>query len=287
LLKENEEYGYDPVMFYADLYFPQVAQGMNVSIGRYISLPDIEAPLAPNNYTYSHSLLYTYDCYTQTGINATIKLNAHWKIQAGLSSGCEAAFWTRPDSKPTVNFCAIYEWNNGYDNMYPCLNSLNDGKYANNNLNAIYNTWYHKFRKFPSIHTDTESWYMWERDVPNVNNPAAASLLETDANGAVCDDAAELTCCAPEWAILSYVEKQYGKRDYLTIRNEYFDDMRGQRTGFKSRYTEHLIGWGHWIGTTILFRPELRFERSYDVPACDNGTKKNQLMLAADVIYFF
>ena len=63
--------------------------------------------------------------------------------------------------------------------------------------------------------------------------------------------------------------------------------MTGSRTGFKTKYTGHRIGWGHWIGSTILLRPELRFERSYDVPAYDNGTKKNQLMLAGDVIYFF
>jgi len=37
----------------------------------------------------------------------------------------------------------------------------------------------------------------------------------------------------------------------------------------------------------VLFRPELRFERSYDAPAYDNGTKKNQLMFAGDEIYFF
>jgi hypothetical protein len=86
---------------------------------------------------------------------------------------------------------------------------------------------------------------------------------------------------------VNYLERQFSKHDYLTIRNEYVDDMRGQRTGFKTRYTEHLIGWGHWVGTTVLFRPELRFERSYEVPAYDNGTKKNQLMLAGDVIYFF
>jgi hypothetical protein len=46
-------------MAYIDLYFPQVADGLNVRIGRYISLPDIEAQLAPNNYTYTHSLTYT------------------------------------------------------------------------------------------------------------------------------------------------------------------------------------------------------------------------------------
>lgn len=39
----NHEFGYDPVMYYVDLYFPHVAKGMNVRVGRYISLPDIEA----------------------------------------------------------------------------------------------------------------------------------------------------------------------------------------------------------------------------------------------------
>jgi hypothetical protein len=59
LIGEDNKYGYDPVMAYVDLYFPQVADGLNVRIGRYTSLPDIEAQLAPNNYTYTHSLTYT------------------------------------------------------------------------------------------------------------------------------------------------------------------------------------------------------------------------------------
>jgi Putative beta-barrel porin-2, OmpL-like. bbp2/Carboxypeptidase regulatory-like domain len=285
LLKHNREYGFDPVMVYADLYFPRVAQGMDVRIGRYISLPDIEAQLAPNNYTYSHSLTYTYDCYTQSGINTTTKLSDHWMLQAGISAGCEAVPWTRPDSKPTFNTCLAYSWEGGGDNLYTCANSINDSKYAYNNLAAYYLTWYHKING--SWHTATESWYQYEKQTPNVLNPAASSLIQTNANGAVCATATQLTCFAPEWAVVNYVEKQFSKHDYFTVRNEYMDDIRGQRTGFKTKYTEHLIGWGHWIGTTLLFRPELRFERSYDVPAYDNGTKKNQLMLAGDVIYFF
>jgi len=103
----GNKYGYDPVMAYVDLYFPKVGQGMDVRIGRYISLPDIEAQLAPNNYTYTHSLTYTYDCYTQTGINAAIKWNDHWTTQAGLSGGCEASPWS-PVAKLTGNFCLGY-----------------------------------------------------------------------------------------------------------------------------------------------------------------------------------
>ena len=93
---------------------------------------------------------------------------------------------------------------------------------------------------------------------------------------------------------LNYVEKEFSKHDYLTIRNEFFGDIRGQRTGTKTRYSEHLLGWGHWVGTTILFRPELRFEHSYDLPAYDSpclpcgspGTKKNQFTASGDVIFF-
>jgi hypothetical protein len=298
LLGKNYEYGYDLVMAYVDLYFPHVADGMNVRIGRYISLPDIEAQLAPNNYTYSHSLLYTFDAYTQTGINVTTKLNNHWMVQVGLSAGNDVAPWVgEPDAKPTFNGCVTFSWQEGRDSHYACLNSLNSGKYAYNNLQSVYYTWYHKFGN-SSWHTATEWWYMWEKNVPNISPGApapSASLLINGANGAFCDSLTVLSCTAREQAVVNYVEKQFSKHDYLTIRNEFFDDMRGQRTGTKSRYSEHLLGWGHWVGTTILFRPEIRFEHSYDLPAYDSpclpcgspGTKKSQFTASGDVIFFF
>jgi len=294
LLGKNQENGFDLPMAYVDLYVPQVAQGMNIRVGRYISLPDVEAQLAPNNYTYSHSLTYTFDCYTQTGINVTTKLSNHWMVQVGLSPGCDVAPWVKPDARPTLNACAGYTWREGLDNIYVCDNSLNNGNYAYNNMQAYYATWYHKFSKTSSWHSATETWYQWEKNTPNVTNPAAASLISTVAVngagngvGAICNNSYELTCFAPSYAIVNYVEKQLSPHDYLSIRNEFFDDFKGERTGFKSRYTEHLIGWGHWIGSTVLWRPELRYERAYDSAAYDNGTKKNQLTFACDVIVFF
>jgi hypothetical protein len=298
LLGKNYEYGYDLVMAYVDLYFPKVAEGMNVRIGRYISLPDIEAQLAPNNYTYSHSILYTFDAYTQTGINTTTRLSKHWMLQLGLSAGNDVAPWVgEPDAKPTFNGCLGYTWQEGRDNHYACVNSLNSGKYAYNNLQSVYYTWYHKFGS-SSWHTATEWWYMWEKKTPNIGPlapPASSSLLINGANGAFCNNSTALTCTSKEQAVVNYVEKQFSKHDYLTIRNEFFNDMQGQRTGTKTKYSEHLLGWGHWIGTTILIRPELRFEHSYDRPAYDSpclpcglpGTKKSQLTFASDAIFFF
>jgi len=284
LLGKNKENGFDIPMAYFDLYLPHVAQGMNIRVGRYVSLPDIEAQLAPNNYTYSHSLTYSFDCYTQSGINVSTMLSKHWLLQVGLSSGCDAAPWTT-DARATVNACLGYYTHGGGDNIYFCANSINDNKYAYNNLGAYYLTWYHKFNE--RWHTDTESWYQYEKGTPNVNNPAGQGLLENGANGAVCNQLYEVTCYAPEWAIVNYVEEKLGPKDYLSFRTEFFDDIKGQRTGFKTRYDEHLIGWGHWVGSTVLFRPELRFDHAYDAHPYDNGTRKSQLMFACDAIFFF
>ena len=75
LLGKNRTYGYDVPTFYGELYFPQIAEGMNVRIGRFLSVPDIETQMAPSNYLYTHSLLYIFDPFTQMGIVNTIKLN--------------------------------------------------------------------------------------------------------------------------------------------------------------------------------------------------------------------
>jgi hypothetical protein len=281
----GNKYGYDPVMAYVDLYFPKVGQGMDVRIGRYISLPDIEAQLAPNNYTYSHSLTYTFDCYTQTGINATIKWSNHWTTQVGLSGGCEAAPWSVAATL-TGNACLGYSWADGGDNIYICANSLNSGRYNYNNLAAYYATWYHQFGH-SRWHMAWETWYQYMSHTPNVVNPAASSLLLTNSNGAVCNRTNELTCFALDWATVHYLNYQVSKKDYISVRNEYFNDLKGQRTGFKTKYTEHLLSWNHWIGSTVVFRPELRYEHAYDAPAYDSDHKKSQLMFAGDIVFFY
>jgi len=262
-----------------DLYYPKVADGMNIRIGRYVSLPDIEAQLAPNNYTYSHSLTYIYDCYTQEGINITTKLNDHWMLQTGLSAGCDAAIWTK-DARATGTVCLNYTWHGGGEDIYACANSINSNKYAYNNLAAYYLTWYHKINK--NWHFDIEAWYQYEKNVPSI---FGTEPIENGANGAWCRTG-EQTCFAPAVATTSHLERQFGKKDTLSIRNEFFNDIKGQRTGVKTKYTEHLVGWNHWVGTSLVFRPEIRFERAYDNPSYDNGTKKNQFIVAGDMIWF-
>jgi hypothetical protein len=277
LLDDHHQYGFDPVLEYADLYIPQVAQGLNIRVGRFISIPGIEAQLAPNNYVYTHSLLYSVDPFTDTGILGTVKLNDHWLVQLGLTASHDVAPWT-PDARPSATACASYTFNNGNDNVYPCVNGLNGGQYAYNNLQMFDNTWYHKFSA--SWHMASEAWYMYEKDVPSVFGPIQR---EKGTNGAFCATG-QVRCFAPEWAMVNYVEKQFSAKNYLSIRTDFLDDIMGQRTGYKTRYAEETLMWGHWVGSTVILRPELRFDHSFDVAAYNIGTRKSQFQFAMDVI---
>ena len=296
LLVKNSQYGYDPVMWYVDLYFPKLGQGADLRIGRYISLPDIEAQLAPNNYSYSHSILYTYDCYTQVGANLTLKVDDHWTVQGGISPGCDTAPWTA-DAQLTGNVCLIYTWQKGADSLNTCDNTINNGKYGYNNLTAFYETWYHKINDH--WHTDTEGWYQYMKDTPNMwwintgvpynrvtspwpenvsnnrfvypNGPGTAPSTPTTLNfGAVCENPSSsysgphaTYCYAPEWAITNYVEHNFWNNTAsLNIRNELVDDIKGQRTGTPAIYDEHMVGFDFWAGSTVTFRPELSYMHS-------------------------
>ena len=66
------------------------AVGLDINVARG---GDIEAQLAPDNYLFTPSLMFTVDCYTQTGINAAIKLNDRWTVLFGIHAGDDVAPW--------------------------------------------------------------------------------------------------------------------------------------------------------------------------------------------------
>ena len=280
LLDDHHQYGFDPALEYVELYVPQVAEGMNLRLGRFISVPGIEAQLAPNNYIFSHSLLYAIDPFTDTGLMVTVKLSDQWLVQLGITGGHDVALWT-PDAKPSGTACLSYTTASVNDNVYICANGINDGKYAYNNLQQYDATWYHKFSK--TVHMATEAWYMYQRDVPALSGTIPP---ETGANGAHCLTG-EQRCTAPEYAMVNFLQKELSPHDFLSFRSDFLDDKKGQRTGYATRYSENTVMWCHWIGTTVQIRPELRFERAWDQKAYDQGRRQNQLTVASDLIFHF
>ncbi len=280
MLDHNRQYGFDPALEYVDLYLPRVAKGMNVRVGRYISIPGIEAQLAPNNYTFSHSLLYAVDPFTDTGMLATVKLTDQWLVQLGICAGHDVAPWTS-DAKPSGTACVSYTTQSVNDNFYVCANGINDARYAYNNLQQYDATWYHRFSK--KIHSATESWFMYQRDVPAAGGPITP---EINTNAAVCR-AGLARCTAPEYAIVNFLQYEHTGHSFFSLRTDFLNDKKGQRTGYQTRYSEETLSWTRWFGTTVQFRPELRFDRAWDRAAYDTGKQRSQLTVASDLIVHF
>jgi len=277
LLKHNSYTGFDMPMVYLDLYIPYVFEGMNIRIGRIISEPDIEAQLAPNNLMASHSILYGFDPYCQEGIFTTTKINDQWTIQAGISDGTDVAIWQPdPGREPTGTVMVQWIAPNQMDSIYAGDNVINNGEFGYNNMQQFVGTWTHKFND--KIYSATEAWYMFMYDA--IDHPTHEVPFQSGSfpvrNG-----------YAPEWAVVNYTMFRIAPSAFFTVRNEYFKDKVGSRTGFATDYSEHSIGITWWPDKLITIRPELRYDHSYAARAFDNGTRHNQLVFTTDVIFHY
>ncbi|MBS1823563.1 MAG: outer membrane beta-barrel protein [Acidobacteria bacterium] len=283
LLEHNRQYGFDPLWQSLDLYFP-VKEGLVIRIGRFLAVPGIETQIAPGNLTMTHSLVFSATPSTATGAIASLKLTKQWMVQLGISAGNDAAPWSE-DRKPSAIACVNYSTASNHDNLYLCANGINDGRYAYNNVQQYDALWNHRFNA--KWNTATEAWFMYERDVPNVAHNVLAPLPpETGANGAFCA-AGQRMCTAPEYAAMSYLNYAVNSKLYIGLRSGLVNDKKGQRTGTPGKSTANALYLTKTIGSTVSLRSELRYDRSWDRPAYNNGKTKNQLFFGVDLIYRF
>jgi Putative beta-barrel porin-2, OmpL-like. bbp2 len=287
LLYHNNLYGYDPVELYGELYIPpQIFEGAEIRCGRWIACPDIEAQYSVDNYLASHSLLFTYDTYTQTGVMGSVQLNRHNMIQAAIEAGTDMAPWYA-GALPTL--FAGWRWvsQSNKDAFYTCLNNYNDAKFryfmadghkaGHDNFNYIVTTWEHAFSK--RVHTKTEAYYMWQIDAGGGGTPSLAAPAYFGGGGGL---GKYLPGLSPNYGVLNYTMFQLSHRDYFTVRNEWWADPRGERTGFATTYSSHTIGISHQFNDLMMIRPEIGYYHSYNVPAFNLGTTKNLLMYGFD-----
>jgi hypothetical protein len=326
LLNQNKNYGYDIPMAYGEVFFPQLAEGLLVRFGRFISVPDIEAQLAPNNYMYTHSMTYTFDNYTNTGIQASLAVNKNWMVQLGVSVGSDTMPWhyndkipnpfpnplypgttmlKDPGAVPSGTFGVRWTSDSGNDSIYVVADAINGGQWGYNNLQWYGLTAYHKFND--QWHISFETYNLHQNGVINLNNPTALNILASGGTpfspqvlpfnapgGAFCKDPTVLSCTASVQTFLAYLNYKATPLDNISYRIEYYDDKQGQRTGTKTRYVETGIGWQHWFSPQIEIRPEFSYYRSLDANAFNGNAnlgipanKNFALIGSADIIIHF
>jgi hypothetical protein len=298
LLNQNQNNGFDIPMAYGEVFIPGVLEGLLIRVGRYISIPDIEAQLAPNNYMSSHSMTYTFDNYTNTGVEFTLAATKNWIFQLGLTVGTEAMPWhvgsTLPNlvpnnpifsgttfkQDPGAQFPSVtggVRWtsDSGNDDINIVVDGLNNGTWGYNNLQWIGGTYYHKFND--QWHISFESYNEHQNNVLNINNPTALGIFNNGGTPfspqympfnapflAQCKSVQVLTCTASYQTFLTYLNYRITPLDNISYRAEFVDDLQGQRTGTRTRYIETGIGWQHWLSPQIEVRPEVSYYKSLD-----------------------
>jgi hypothetical protein len=125
---------------------------------------------------------------------------------------------------------------------------------------------------------------MWQRNAVVGGTPSAGPVQPFGGGGGIGADIPGLTLT---FGVLNYTEIQLTRRDYITVRNEWWKDTDGERSGFGSTYTSNSIGLSHNFTPYFQIRPEIGYYRSWTVPAFDNGTRKNQVMAAFDMTIRF
>jgi hypothetical protein len=327
LLNQNANNGFDIPMAYGEVFIPQVMEGLMVRFGRYISIPDIEAQLAPNNYMYSHSMTYTFDNYTNTGVELTLAATKNWMFQAGITVGTESLPWhvgqnitnplpnavfsgttmaKDPGAQPSGTFGIRWTSDSGKDDVNLVANGINNGTWGYNNLQWYGLTYYHKFND--QWHISIEAYNEHQNNVLNLNNTALASAINGNGGspfapqympfnapgGALCGSAVVASCTATFEAVLMYLSYKASPLDNISYRAEFVDDLQGQRTGIKTRYVETGIGWQHWFSPQIEIRPEVSYYRSLDADAFNGNSnlgiapnKNFAIIGSADMIIHF
>jgi hypothetical protein len=282
LYRHNELYGGDFPEAFLEISVPHVADGLVIKIGRYISPADVEAQLAPQNYLYSHSNMFSFDPYTYTGINTHWKLDKNWAIELGLDFGNDQAPWIDGAS---LNGLAMIRWwsDDGADGLYGGLNQIGAGKYQNghDDLQQAVCTYAHRFND--RWHTQMEAYYMWQYHALAGSDVIDGPSYSYAPSGPL----PPIKGIADEWGFVQYIEYEIDKSTYMSIRYDFLDDMKGQRTGYRTMYNEITLGISHNFTPWMTFRPEIRWDHSAQVPAFDNGVRKNQYTAAADIIIWF
>ena len=286
LLKHNSKYGFDPAEIYGLVYFPKIADGMLLKFGRFISPADIEAQWATDNYLYTHSLMFSVDPYTFTGVQSTLKLGSNWQLELGIHAGNDVAPWTKPAS---VNGLLMARWVSSDNNnsIYGGINALGAGRYNHNHddLQMVVATWGHRFNS--TFHTMTEAYYMWQRDglVGGTVIDGPAKPFYTNVG-----PGAMIPGLSKAFGFVNFFQMKTSDKSYISIRNDYLGDPQGNRTGFSTSYTSHTAGFVYFITPLLRVRPEIRYERAYsgqEIRPFDNGTKKDQYSASMDIILRF
>jgi hypothetical protein len=250
------EYGIDPVQFYAEGYFPTIGRGLDVKFGRMFCQYGAEAIDAPSNVLASHSYAFIYDPFTHTGLMGTLYLTPAWSVQLGIVLGPDV--FVDPAASPYGMFSVKWAPPNGRNSVL-VSGLFGSGRFnvaeAFNNPNIIDMVLVHTFNARLTYTLDALAGYQ-----TNVPGTGTASWFAT----------------------VNYLSWKLTPRLSATARAEFFDDIDGNRTGFAGLYTAFTAGLNFQPRKGVILRPEVRYDHNIDSAPFEG--RRDLFTVAADAI---
>ncbi len=231
---QPNEYGVDPVQFYTEAYFPEIARGLDVKVGRFFAQFGYESIDTTQDPFVSHSYNFIYDPFTHTGLLTTLKLTDAWSVQNGIVTGSDVFI----DAAANLTYIGSVKWAppTGRDSTLFAV-IIGDGRYDQaeqfHNPEIFDVVFTHKFSDRFSYALD--ALYGFTTNVPDIG-------------------------FANWWAAVQYLSYTLTPRLTAVSRLEFFDDVQGQRTGFPGLYVAPTVGLNYKPNKFIVLRPELRFD---------------------------
>jgi hypothetical protein len=230
-----DRYGVDPIQFYAEGYFPTIGRGLDVKVGRFFAQYGVESNAAVDNALWSHSYTMVYDPFTNTGVLTTLKLTDAWSVQNGLVTGSDIFFG--PEATPTYVGSAKWAPPGGRDSVLFSV-ILGTGRF-------------NQERKFhnPEIF-----------DLVYVHTINARLTYTLEALYGFTTNVPEAGGFANWFGKVQYLTYTLTPRLNANARLEFFDDIQGQRTGFRGLYSDVTVGLNFRLRPDIILRPEIRYD---------------------------
>jgi hypothetical protein len=231
-------YGIDPVQFYVEAYFPTIGRGLDIKIGRMVCQYGVETIDAPPNALASHAYTFIYDPFTQTGIMGTLQLTPAWSVQLGAILGPDV--FIDPAASPYGMFSIKWAPPNGRDSVL-ISGLFGSGRFNQaeqfNNPNIIDLLYVHTFN--PRLTYTLDTLFGYQTNIPDIGS-------------------------ATWFSFVNYLTYKLTPRLSSTTRLELFNDVDGNRTGFKGLYTALTVGVTFLLRKDIIFRPEIRYDYNVD-----------------------
>ncbi len=288
--------GYDTAQFYGEIHLPFITEkGLDIKAGRFYTLagyeqvPAISRPLLSVPYMFNYGQPFTHLGVLST-LHVTDKLNVYngtingWdrffdkRLQLGYIGGFNYTF-----NEDKTNLAFTYIWGpNQFPSFLPPNQNIQptgtpptppqfggqrNTQYSRDYRNLFTTVLTHKYNDKLTQVLETDQ--AWEQQVPFPRGEVRRQDINWFSFG--------------NWFLYSFNPKLTG-----VLRSEVFWDQSGVRTGTTGgRFYEETLGLIYKPHSWLWIRPEARYDWSQFAKPYTDGTRRDQLTLAVDIILLF